>query len=148
MHRVILRPHAKSRIRRADPCHKRLETTVLVSATIRMASTPCGSGGLDLGLHVLWGCRLRVQRIKLCDGLPEPSSGIAAVAFTVGLEEIHEILNLGALLGSERVKLLDEHLLSACVHGVTLQQMALEINVQTARGRVQRSRPAADRRRS
>ena len=99
-----------------------------MSATIRIASTACGSGSFDLGLHVLRGFRRRVQRIELCEGLTQPSSGIVAVTFTSGLEEIHEVLDLGALLGSERVKLLDEHLIGACVHGITLPQLALEIN--------------------
>ena len=65
-----------------------------MSATIRIASTACGSGGFNLGLHVLWGYRRRFQRIEFCEGLPEPSSGIVAVAFTACRDEIHEVLDL------------------------------------------------------
>ena len=68
----------------------------------------------------------------------QPSSGIVAIAFTVGLEEIHEVLDLGALLGSERAQRLDEHLISACVHGITLPQLAMEINAPTVRRRPQK----------
>ena len=99
--RVILRSRAKSSRRRGAPCQRRPERTVFVSATIRIASKACGAGGFNLGLHVLRGYRRRVQRIELCEGFPEPSSGIVAVAFTAGLEEIHEVLDLGSLLRSE-----------------------------------------------
>ena len=108
-----------------------------MSAPIRIASTVCGAGGFDLDLHVVRGYWRRVQRIELLEGFPEPPSGIVAVAFTTGLEEIHEILDLGSLLGSERVQRLNEHLISACVHGTTLPQLALEINAPTARSRPQ-----------
>ena len=93
--------------------------------------------GFDLGLHVQRGYRRRVQYIELCEDLSEPSSGIVAVALTAGLEEIHEVLDFGSLLWRERVEFLDEHLISACVHGAT-PQLALEINAPTARSRPQK----------
>lgn len=74
-----------------------------MSATIRIASVPGCAYGVDLGLYILWGHRRQLQCIELGEGLPQALGGLIAVALAAGLQEIDEILDLGALIWAREV---------------------------------------------
>src|SRR5207253_11492466 len=74
----VIRPaRAASRIWRGGPCHKRPDTTTLVSGATRMSGPPFSARGLDLSLDLCCGQRSfgeRRQPVAGVEQLADPAA--------------------------------------------------------------------------